>query len=48
MPVDEYLLAALAAMPECAGIALGIDRLLMVATKKMKLEQVLTFPADIS
>ena len=48
MPVDEYLLAALTAMPECAGIALGIDRLLMVATKKMKLEQVLTFPADIS
>lgn len=48
MPVDEYLLAALPQMPECSGIALGVDRLLMVATEKMKLEQVVTFPADRS
>lgn len=48
MPIDEYLLAALPNMPECSGIALGIDRLLMIATQKMKLEQVVTFPADIS
>lgn len=48
MPVDEYLLAALPHMPECSGIALGIDRLLMVATEKMRLENVITFPADVS
>ena len=48
MPIDEYLLAALPNMPECSGIALGIDRLLMIATEKMKLEQVVTFPADVS
>lgn len=48
MPVDEYLLAALPHMNECSGIALGIDRLLMVATEKMRLEQVITFPADVS
>ena len=48
MPVDEYLLAALPQMPECSGIALGVDRLLMVATEKMKLEQVVTFPAERS
>ena len=48
VPVDEYLLAALPQMPECSGIALGVDRLLMVATEKMKLEQVVTFPADRS
>lgn len=48
MPVDEYLLAALPNMTECSGIALGIDRLLMVATKQMKLENVITFPADVS
>lgn len=48
MPIDENLLAALPKMPECSGIALGIDRLLMVATEKMKLEQVITFPADRS
>ena len=48
MPIDEYLLAALPNMPECSGIALGIDRLLMVATEQMKLEQVITFPAALS
>lgn len=48
MPIDEYLLAALPNMPECSGIALGIDRLLMIATNQMKLEQVISFPADIS
>lgn len=48
MPVDEYLLAALTQMPECSGIALGIDRLLMIATEKMRLEQVISFPAEIS
>src|SRR5690606_41667233 len=48
MPIDEYLLAALPNMPECSGIALGIVRLLMIATHQMKLEQVVTFPAYIS
>ena len=48
MPIDEYLLAALPHMTECSGIALGIDRLLMVATQQMKLEKVITFPADVS
>ncbi|MEQ1298570.1 EF-P lysine aminoacylase EpmA [Acinetobacter soli] len=45
MPLDENLLAALAHMPECSGIALGIDRLLMVATQKLNIEQVIAFPA---
>ncbi|MCX5468665.1 EF-P lysine aminoacylase EpmA [Acinetobacter nematophilus] len=48
MPVDEYLLAALPNMSECAGIALGIDRLLMVVMNQIKLEKVITFPADVS
>ncbi|WP_288414947.1 EF-P lysine aminoacylase EpmA [uncultured Acinetobacter sp.] len=46
MPLDENLLAALANMPECSGIALGIDRLLMVATQKLNIEQVIAFPAS--
>lgn len=46
MPLDENLLAALAYMPECSGIALGIDRLLMVATQKLNIEQVIAFPAS--
>ena len=48
MPIDEYLLAALPHMPECSGIALGIDRLLMVATEQMRLEQVISFPAQLA
>ncbi|MDM1246768.1 EF-P lysine aminoacylase GenX [Acinetobacter sp. R933-2] len=48
MPIDEYLLAALPNMPECSGIALGIDRLLMVVQNQMKLEKVVSFTAGVS
>ena len=48
MPIDEFLLAALPQMTACAGIALGVDRLLMIATEQMQLEKVITFPASIS
>ncbi|MBC9227827.1 EF-P lysine aminoacylase GenX [bacterium SPL81] len=48
IPTDQHLLAALPNMPECSGIALGIDRLLMVAMNKMKIDQVITFPAEIA
>lgn len=46
MPIDAYLLDAIPNMPECAGIALGIDRLLMVILQKTSLVEVLSFPAD--
>lgn len=46
MPIDEHLLRALQDMPSCAGIALGIDRLLMVITQAEHLAEVITFPAD--
>lgn len=48
IPTDQHLLAALPHMPDCSGIALGIDRLLMVAMNKMKIDQVITFPAEIA
>ncbi|MEB3767752.1 EF-P lysine aminoacylase EpmA [Acinetobacter sp. MD2] len=48
MPLDEYLLAALPNMPACSGIALGIDRLLMIAQNQVQLEKVITFPASIA
>ena len=44
MDVDERLLAALEhGMPEGAGVALGIDRLIQLALGKARLEDVLTF-----
>ena len=48
MPLDENLLNALPHMPECSGIALGLDRLLMIAQKKLKIADVITFPAEIA
>lgn len=47
MPVDEHLLAALeAGLPDCAGVALGFDRLAMLAAGKKSLAEVLAFPLD--
>jgi lysyl-tRNA synthetase class 2 len=46
-PLDERLLAALAAgMPECSGVALGLDRLLMMATGIDRIDGVLAFPVE--
>ena len=47
VPLDEHLLAALAAgLPTCAGVALGFDRLVMLATGATALDAVLAFPFD--
>jgi lysyl-tRNA synthetase class 2 len=43
-PVDEDFLAALARMPEASGIALGFDRLVMLATGASRIDQVLWAP----
>jgi len=43
--VDQHLLAALQdGLPDCAGVALGIDRLLMVASRAQRLDEVIAFP----
>jgi lysyl-tRNA synthetase class 2 len=43
--MDRHLLAALdAGLPDCAGVALGIDRLLMVLSGRSDIHQVLAFP----
>jgi elongation factor P--(R)-beta-lysine ligase len=39
-PLDEDFLAALAAMPQASGIALGLDRLVMLAIGAARIEQV--------
>lgn len=47
LPADERLLAALAyGLPDCAGVALGFDRLLMLACGAPHLAAALTFPLD--
>jgi len=47
LPIDERLLAALeAGLPDCAGVAVGVDRLLMCLLQLDSLEQVLAFPVD--
>jgi len=43
-PVDEDFLAALAHMPQASGVALGLDRLVMLATGASRIDQVLWTP----
>lgn len=44
LPLDEYFLASLThGLPDCAGVALGIDRLIMLATESSRLADVLSF-----
>jgi elongation factor P--(R)-beta-lysine ligase len=43
-PIDEDFLAALDFMPEASGVALGFDRLVMLATGVQRIEAVLWAP----
>ena len=44
-PIDEEVLTALAAMPPASGVALGLDRVIMLATGATSVEQVQWVPS---
>jgi len=43
-PLDEDFLAAVGAMPEASGVALGFDRLVMLASGALRIDQVVWTP----
>ncbi|HGS5157505.1 TPA: elongation factor P--(R)-beta-lysine ligase [Vibrio parahaemolyticus] len=48
-PIDYHLISALeAGLPDCAGVALGIDRLIMLALGCDHIDQVTAFPFPIA
>ena len=47
-PIDENFLAALGNMPPCCGVALGLDRLLMLITGTGTIGDVISFTTDDS
>lgn len=46
-PIDRHLLKAMTAgLPNCAGVAVGLDRLLMLCCERSSIDQVLSFASD--
>jgi lysyl-tRNA synthetase class 2 len=46
-PIETNFIAALTqGLPQCSGVALGIDRLIMLTLKAEHIEQVVSFPID--
>ncbi|MEI8608188.1 elongation factor P--(R)-beta-lysine ligase [Enterovibrio sp. Hal110] len=44
-PIDHHLIDAIrAGLPDCAGVALGVDRLIMLALGKSHIDDVIAFP----
>ena len=43
-PLDEYFLAAIDHLPNCSGVAMGIDRLLMIIANALDIKEVIAFP----
>lgn len=46
MPIDKKFVSCLDDLPNCAGVALGLDRLLMLATEQSHINDVLSFNID--
>jgi lysyl-tRNA synthetase class 2 len=48
-PIDDRFLAALhAGLPDCAGVAIGFDRVLMINEAAADIRAVMTFPFEAS
>ncbi|WP_020682852.1 EF-P lysine aminoacylase EpmA [Marinobacterium rhizophilum] len=48
-PLEQRLVGALAAgLPDCAGVALGVDRLVMLALQTTSINDVIAFPFDLA
>ena len=43
MPIDRRFVESLKNLPDCAGVALGIDRLIMLATEQKHIDDVVSF-----
>jgi elongation factor P--(R)-beta-lysine ligase len=49
IPLDVALIAALEhGMPDCAGVALGVDRLVMLALQRNHIADVVAFPIEVA
>lgn len=45
-PIDEVFLSSLANLPACSGVALGLDRLVMLLTDAQSIDEVIAFPDE--
>jgi len=45
-PTPDRFLTALGHMPEASGIAVGIDRLVMLLTDRARIDDVVCFPPE--
>jgi len=46
-PIDDNFISALSCgLPQCSGVALGVDRLIMLALKAKNITEVITFPVS--
>lgn len=46
VPLDERFLECLYSLPQCAGVAIGIERLLMIMSQKKHINEVIAFPFE--
>lgn len=46
MPIDQRFVSCLDSLPDCAGVALGLDRLLMLITEQSHINDVLSFAIE--